>query len=68
MRTEKNHPLTIWRKENGLPMQALADKVECAQSFLSQIENGKRQPSLKTAAKLSKETGLPIEAFVEAGQ
>jgi transcriptional regulator with XRE-family HTH domain len=67
--TEKQHPLTRWRKESRLPMQALADKVECAQSFISQIESGKRQPSLKMAAKFSRETGIPIEAFVkEAAQ
>jgi transcriptional regulator with XRE-family HTH domain len=63
MATEKNHPLTLWRKEHGLSMQALAEKVECAQSFISQIEAWKRQPSLKTAAKFRRETGLPIEAF-----
>jgi transcriptional regulator with XRE-family HTH domain len=64
-----NHPLRIRRKEIGLTMQALADRLDCTQSFLSQIENGKRLPSLGMAAKLSKETGLPIEAFAkEAAQ
>lgn len=63
MKIEKNHPLTIWRREKRLPMQELADKLECTQSFLSQIETGKRQPSLGMAAKLSRETGIPIEAF-----
>jgi transcriptional regulator with XRE-family HTH domain len=71
MKIGKSHPLTLWRKENRLPMQELADKLDCTQSFLSQIETGKRQPSLGMAAKLSRETGIPMEAFakqVEAAQ
>jgi transcriptional regulator with XRE-family HTH domain len=68
-RPEKTHPLYQWRMANGkMPMQALADKIECTQSFLSQIENGKRQPSLDTAARLSRETGIPIAAFAREAE
>jgi transcriptional regulator with XRE-family HTH domain len=63
MATDKTHLLTQWRKEKGLSMQALAERVDCVQSFISQIESGERHPSLKMAAKLSRETGIPIEVF-----
>lgn len=69
-RPKKTHPLFHWRKQNdNLSLQALAGKVGCTQSFLSQVEAGLKQPSLKMAMKLHTETGLPVEAFAkEAAQ
>ena len=69
-RPEKNHPLFHWRKKHdNLSLQALASKIGCTQSFLSQVEAGLKQPSLKTAMKLHTETGIPVEAFAkEAAQ
>lgn len=65
-RSDKTHPLYFWRKENGnRSLQSLADDIGCTQSFLSQLEAGKKQPSLKLAARLHRETGIPIEAFAK---
>jgi transcriptional regulator with XRE-family HTH domain len=63
-RLEKNHPLAFWRRTNDRSLQSLASEVGCTQSFLSEVENGNRTPSLKMAARLNRATGVPIEAFV----
>lgn len=65
-RPPKNHPLYHWRMQNGRkPLQAVADRVGCTQSHLSEIENWKNEPSLELAARLHRETGLPMESFVK---
>jgi DNA-binding XRE family transcriptional regulator len=61
------HPLRDWRKENGLTLAALARRLSVAPSHLSQLETHKRGVSLAVAAKLVRETNLPLEAFVKAG-
>ena len=67
-RTEKTHPLYLWRKQNGdRSLQSLADEVDCTPSFLSQIELGEKQPSLSMAARLQRATGLPMDAFLKEG-
>jgi len=63
-RNEKNHPLAFWRRDNERSLQSLASEVGCTQSFLSEVENGNRTPSLRMAARLHQVTGLPIESFV----
>lgn len=63
-RTQKDHPLSKWRKDNGaVTLQALADDIGCTQSFLSQVEAGQKQPSLTMAMKLRERTGLSLESF-----
>jgi transcriptional regulator with XRE-family HTH domain len=63
-RPEKTHPLYHWRQQNGrMPLQKLAGEVGCTQSHLSEIENGKNDPSLELAVKLSRATGIPVEKF-----
>jgi len=65
-RSDKTHPLTIWRKENGdRSLQSLADAVGCTQSFLSQVETGLKQPALPLASRLQRETGLPMTSFLK---
>jgi transcriptional regulator with XRE-family HTH domain len=63
-RPDKNHPLASWRSNHKRSLQSLADEVGCTQSFLSEVENGNRTPSLKMAARLGQATGIPLDAFV----
>jgi transcriptional regulator with XRE-family HTH domain len=62
------HPIEQWlaeRKQAGerIRKRDLAHAVGCAPSRISQIVNG-AEPSLALAAKLSSETGIPIDRFV----
>ena len=64
------HPLEQWldeKKRAGTPVRrfALAKRVRCAPSRISQIIGGD-EPSLALAARLSNETGIPIDKFVKA--
>lgn len=66
------HPLKQWldeQKGSGNPVRLykLAKRAECAPSRLSQIIRGDT-PSLALAARLSRETGIPIDRFVEASR
>jgi DNA-binding XRE family transcriptional regulator len=68
-RPQKTHPLYQWRMQNGhKPLQALAELVGCTQSHLSEIENWKNEPSLDLAARLHRETKIPMEAFVKRSE
>lgn len=62
---EKTHPLFYWRKAIGKSQQALAEEIGCTQSHLSEIENWTNEPSLDLTARLHRETGIPMEAFVK---
>lgn len=64
-RSTKDHPLYHWRMQNGRrSLQSVADAVGCTQSHLSEIENWNNEPSLELTARLHRETGIPMEAFV----
>lgn len=58
------HPLRTWRHDNGWSLDDLAEEVGLSNPHLSLVERGLKGLSLGTAVKLSKFTGLPLEAFV----
>lgn len=53
------------RKEKGLTIEELAQKIEVSQSMVSQIERGQANPSLDTLWKVSHVLGTPIFSFFE---
>lgn len=57
------HPLRKWRNDNGKTLANVAEGVAVTPSHLSEIERGLNNPSLALAARLSRETGIPIEEF-----
>ena len=59
------HPLRTWRKANKTRLADLAGAIDVSPSHISQIETGKKQPSLALAAKLSQETEIPLDKFVK---
>lgn len=60
------HPLREWREgfEPKVTLAKLAGEMEVTPSHLSEIENGRNDPSLALAAKLSTRTGIPMDQFV----
>lgn len=66
-----DHALRRWRKDKGVTLADLAERVRVKPSHLSEIERGRNTPSLALAAKLSRETAgtdgkpiVPLDAFV----
>ena len=57
------HPLSIWRRKNGVTGQELAGELQCSQSHLSEIERGNNRPSPELTARLHKRTGIPVKEF-----
>lgn len=68
--TKPEHPLRIWRRghEPRKTLSEVAEKVGVTPSHLSEIENWKNEPSLDLTAKLSKATGLDMQAFVKQAE
>ncbi|MES2602130.1 MAG: helix-turn-helix transcriptional regulator [Pseudomonadota bacterium] len=66
--TNTQHPLRDWRRQNGITLQALAEKVGVTQSHLSEIENGNNDPSFGLAIKLSRETGISLASFANGAE
>ena len=52
LKKPKHHPLKRWRFENGLTMAETAKLLDCAQSYVSEIENRKKEPTLSFADKI----------------
>jgi DNA-binding XRE family transcriptional regulator len=40
-------PLRVWREFRGLTLQTLSDKVEASKGYLSEIENGHKDGSVR---------------------
>lgn len=58
-------PLAFWRKRVGLTQAELAQRIAIAPSYLSEIENGKRNGPVGLWLKLSSALGVPVEALVD---
>ncbi|WP_406194329.1 helix-turn-helix domain-containing protein [Streptomyces sp. NBC_01017] len=56
------------RLARGTSLRALAREVGVSASLVSQIENGKSQPSVSTLYAITTALGISIEALFEAGE
>jgi DNA-binding XRE family transcriptional regulator len=54
-------PVRIWREHRGMTAQALAEAAGIAQSYLSQIETGKRGGTIETMAKIAGALGVLVD-------
>ncbi|MCX8092995.1 MAG: helix-turn-helix domain-containing protein [Candidatus Goldbacteria bacterium] len=52
--------IRFYRENAGLTQEQLSELINVSQNFLSQIENGKRTPSLKTIIKISEVLKMPV--------
>ena len=55
------HPVRVWREHRGLALGALAKEAGIAQSYLSEIENGRKRGSVRALAALAKVLRVDIE-------
>jgi DNA-binding XRE family transcriptional regulator len=55
------HPVRVWREHRGLSLGALAKEAGIAQSYVSEIEHGRKRGSVRALAALAKALRVDIE-------
>jgi len=58
-------PLAFWRKHRGLTQKALADAVGISQSYVADLESGRRQGNPSLLLRLAKVLGTSMESLVD---
>lgn len=58
------NPVRIWREYRGLSIKALAEKAEISAAYLSQIESGVREGSVRTMKALAMALNLDLADLV----
>ena len=61
-----DHPLKVWREYRGLTVAALAAVCKVSPPALSQIENGKRKPSVTLLKRLAVALQCDMEDLLNA--
>lgn len=56
--------IKVERKRQNISLQDLASRVQVSTSFLSQIENGKNEPSLTTLKRISTCLGVTVSKLL----
>jgi DNA-binding XRE family transcriptional regulator len=59
------NPIRAWRECKMIKMNELAKKVGISSAYLSQIENGKRNPTIDTLRAIAKELEIDIEVLIQ---
>lgn len=54
-----------YRMAKGLTLKALGERIDMSMSFLSDIENGRSNPSLKRCREIAAGLHVPVSALVE---
>lgn len=54
------------RLQRNLTVRDLAEKTNLSYAYISQIENGKRTPTIETLDKLAKALGVTIQYLIDA--
>jgi DNA-binding XRE family transcriptional regulator len=57
-------PVRVWREHRGLSLRALAEQAGVSPALLSEIENGKKEGSIKTLASLARTLGVDLDDLV----
>lgn len=55
------------RLKRGLSQEALAKRADCSISYLSMLENSKRDPTLSTVERIAAALNVPIEILFFLG-
>ncbi len=58
------NPLRVWREHRGLTLQALADAIGASKSYLSEIESGKKDGSLRVLKAAAKALAVDLDDLV----
>ena len=62
MTQSTEHPIRLYRRQNGLTLEVLAERVGVTHGQLSRIERG-MTPSLATAMRLAEATSISVETL-----
>jgi len=57
-------PIRAWREHRQIKMNELSKKVGISSAYLSQIENGKRNPTIDTLKAIAKELQIDIDMLI----
>jgi DNA-binding Xre family transcriptional regulator len=57
-------PIRAWREHKKIKMNELAKKVGISAAYLSQIEKGKRNPTIDTLKAIAKELDIEVEILI----
>jgi DNA-binding XRE family transcriptional regulator len=57
-------PVRVWREYRGLSLHALAEQAGISPSMLSEIENGKKEGSVRTLAALARALRVDLDDLV----
>ncbi|MBA3006822.1 MAG: type II toxin-antitoxin system prevent-host-death family antitoxin [Desulfocapsa sp.] len=57
-------PIRAWREYRQIKMGELAKKIGISSAYLSQIENGKRNPTLDTLKSIAMELKIDIDLLI----
>ncbi len=60
-------PVKVWREHRGLTQEELGEQVGLSGSYLSQIESGKREGTVRVYAALARALGVDVDDLVAAG-
>lgn len=58
------NPIRAWREHKQIKMNKLAKKVGISSAYLSQIENGKRNPTIDTLKAIATELDIEVEMLI----
>lgn len=61
---EGENPLRFWRKKRGLTMAAIAKSAGISQSYVSDIENGRKDGSVAVLKRLAGILGVTLDDIV----
>ena len=59
-----DHPIRVWREHRGMKSQYLARQARISPALLSEIENGKKEGSIKTLAALARVLRVDLDDLV----
>ena len=63
--TRGEHPVRVWREHRGMKASALARRAGVADSYLSDIEHGKKPGSAKTLAAIARALDIGVDEIVQ---
>ncbi len=61
-----DHPVRVWREHRGMTGRQLADAVAVRQSYISQIETGKREGTIDVLRRIAAALGITLDDLYPA--
>ena len=58
------HPIKVWREYRNLTLHELAQQCDVSDAAISQIENGKREPSVKLLKTIAETLSVELDDLI----